>query len=513
MDLVRSSGLLLHISSLPSPYGIGDLGPAAYAFADFLTEAKQQVWQVLPVVPVGKGDSPYASPSTFAGNPLLISPDVLLENGQLLPEDLTPRPSFPNHVVAFEEVVEYKTRILERAFDHFESRKEKNQGGAFESFSQKNAWWLDDYALFMALSDANQSKDWTQWPAALAQREAEAISSARKEYGRVIKRHQYWQFLFDQQWSALHSYCAKKDIQIMGDIPIYVAHESADVWANASQFILDEDGQPSVVAGVPPDYFSETGQRWGNPLYNWDEMENSQFSWWIQRIRRALSLYDLVRLDHFRGFSAYWEIPAEEETAVNGRWVSAPGSALFNSALKELEALPLLAENLGIITPDVTELMNQFDLPGMAVLQFGFDGDASSEHLPHNYDRNLIVYTGTHDNDTLVGWWSNSSRAMDSNTLKKVRAASMQYVNMDEDQIHDLPWYFMRALYASVANLVIIPVQDVLGLGSRARMNTPGTESGNWRWRLLPDQLQPVHAKRLKPLVEVYGRDTLSKVE
>jgi len=509
MDLPRSSGLLLHVSSLPSPYGIGDLGPTAYRFADVLTGAAQRIWQMLPVGPVAYGYSPYASPSTFAGNPMLISPQQLLEAGLLHPDDLANPPDFPDSIVAFEQVIPYKRRLLERAFDRFEAGGGAEDRVAFGQFCKSNADWLDDYALFMALKEAHHDASWTAWPPPLARREADTLAHARTQYARAVRRHMFWQYLFERQWAALHTYCRERGLAILGDLPIYVAHDSADVWAHPELFFLTDTGNPTVVAGVPPDYFSETGQRWGNPIYRWDVMQAHGFAWWTHRFQKALALFDLIRLDHFRGFAAYWEVPAEEETAINGRWRDGPGPALFEQVEANLGRLPLLAENLGFITDDVTALMKQFDFPGMAVLQFGFGGDADSEHLPHNYTHHLVAYTGTHDNDTLVGWWTNDQSTLGAETVARERAYALHYLNLDPDEVQDLHWRCIRALMASSASLVITPVQDVLGLDSRARMNTPGTVGNNWGWRLLPDQLDALAgepAARLHALTRIYGR-------
>ncbi len=509
MDLPRSSGLLLHVSSLPSPYGIGDLGPTAYRFADVLAGAAQRVWQMLPVGPVAHSYSPYASPSTFAGNPMLISPQRLLEAGLLHPDDLADPPGFPNHVVAFEEVIPYKRRLLERAFDRFEAGGGAEDRVAFGQFCKSNADWLDDYALFMALKEAHHDASWTTWPPPLARRDADTLAHARTQYARVVRRHMFWQYLFERQWAALHTYCRERGLAILGDLPIYVAHDSADVWAHPELFFLTDTGNPTVVAGVPPDYFSETGQRWGNPIYRWDVMQANGFAWWTHRLQKALALFDLIRLDHFRGFAAYWEVPAEEETAINGRWMDGPGPALFEQMEINLGHLPILAENLGIITDDVTALMKQFDFPGMAVLQFGFGGDADSEHLPHNYTHHLAAYTGTHDNDTLVGWWTNDQSTLGAETVARERAYALHDLNLDPNDVQNLHWRCIRALMASSASLIVTPVQDVLGLGSRARMNTPGTVTGNWGWRLLPDQLDHLAgepAARLRALTRIYGR-------
>ena len=509
MDLIRSSGLLLHITSLPSRFGIGDLGPNAFRFADILAEAAQRVWQVLPVVPVAYSYSPYASPSTFAGNPLMISPDQLLAQGLLHPADVEDCPDWPDHTVDFEHVIPYKTTLLERAFGRFEALDASETHAAFDAFCQTEALWLNDYALFAALKEVFGDAVWTAWPAPLARRDPDALIQARAQHARAVRKHKFWQFLFDRQWKALHAYCHAKEIRILGDVPIYVSDDSADVWAAPHLFSLDDAGNPTVVAGVPPDYFSETGQRWGNPLYRWDLMQANGFAWWTRRLQKAMDLFDIIRLDHFRGFAAYWEVPADEETAINGHWVDGPGAALFEQLEAHLGPLPLLAENLGIITDDVTAIMKQFDFPGMGVLQFGFNGNTHSEHLPHTYPQHLVAYTGTHDNDTLVGWWTNSQNTLDADIVARERAYALQYLNLDPDDLGHLHWRCIRALMVSAAGLVVTPAQDVLGLGSRARMNTPGTVGDNWHWRLRPDQLDDLAGEpsaRLRALTRIYGR-------
>ncbi len=504
----RLSGLLLHVTSLPSPFGIGDLGPAAFRFADFLAQTRQQLWQVLPLVPVAYGYSPYSSPSTFAGNPLLISPDRLVEEGILRQEDLSDRPDFPEDRVDFEHAVPFKFGVLERAFARFEDGETGLNPADFEGFCAQEADWLEDYALFMALKSEYGDGVWTAWPHELAHRHGEALRHAHHMHARAVRLHKFWQFLFARQWNALHQYCHERGIRIFGDLPIYVAHDSADCWANPDLFFLDEQGHPTVVAGVPPDYFSETGQRWGNPLYRWKRMRERGYTWWTRRLARTFKLYDLVRLDHFRGFAGYWEVPAEEETAVNGRWVEGPGASLFDTLRHNLGSLPVVAENLGVITPDVTALMEQQHFPGMAVLQFAFDSDATSDFLPHNYQPSLVAYTGTHDNDTIIGWWDDlptSQPRHDGSLAGTGKAYARAYLGLGEGD-EDVHWAFIRAAMASVASLVVIPLQDLLGTGSEGRMNVPGRESDNWAWRFAQDALSKGVADRLRTLTEVYGR-------
>lgn len=498
----RSSGLLLHLSSLPGPYGIGDLGPQAYYFANFLRDTRQSLWQVLPFVPVGDGYSPYASPSTFAGNPLFISPERLVDDRLLDAQDLTDTPAFPAAAVDFARVIPFRHGLLRKAFERFEAGTSAVDPAAVDAFCRAHAYWLDDYALFQALKHAHGEVSWVDWPAPLAKRDPDALAEARQTHAREIRRHKFWQFLFFTQWQALKAYCNERSIQLFGDLPIYVAHDSADVWAHPDLFHLDAEGRPTVVAGVPPDYFSETGQRWGNPIYRWDVMQQNGYRWWTRRLAHTLRLVDRVRLDHFRGFAGYWEIPADEETAIHGRWVDGPGAALFTAVKDELGKLPLIAEDLGLITPDVTALMDQFDLPGMAVIQFAFGGDPDHSYLPHNYRRNLVAYTGTHDNDTIVGWWEAQQREGDA-TAEGAYARRYLGRNGHPEPVH---WAFVRLLSASVADLVVFPVQDLLGLGRDARMNTPGLGSGNWTWRFTWDQVGEAVARRLRTLTETYGR-------
>ncbi|MDX1529983.1 MAG: 4-alpha-glucanotransferase [Rhodothermales bacterium] len=497
----RSSGLLLHVTSLPSPFGIGDLGPGAYRFVDFLQRAEQGLWQVLPLVPVGLGDSPYSSPSTFAANPLLISPERLRDDGLLTDDDLADAPALPADRVDFERVRPYKLALLRRAYERFESGAgDADLRAGFDAFRARHAAWLDDYALFMALKAEFDGAEWPDWPADLAGREPAALEDARRQHAAAVRMRQLWQYLFERQWRALCDYAHDRGVQIFGDLPIYVAHDSADVWAHPDLFHLDAAGEPTVVAGVPPDYFSETGQRWGNPIYRWDRMRERGYGWWVDRLRRTLDLVDLVRLDHFRGFEAYWAIPAGEPTAVHGRWVEGPGAALFRALERRLGApLPVVAENLGTITPEVDRLMEAFALPGMAVLLFAF-GDPNSQYLPHHYARRLVAYTGTHDNDTVRGWWD----GLDAGGAE--RCFAQRYLGLEGRADGEVHWAAIRALLGSVAGTVIVPLQDVLGLGSAARMNTPGLASGNWTWRLTPDQLPDAAADRLGQLTRTFGR-------
>jgi len=499
LPLPRASGLLCHVTSLPSPYGVGDLGPGAERFVDVLAAAGQRLWQVLPLVPVGEGDSPYASPSTFALNPALASPERMLADGLLEAADLADTPDFPDAHVDFRAVRVFKERLLTRAFERFEA--DDSHRAAFTAFVAREAAWLDDYALFEALRAAHDGAAWHDWPAPLAERDPDALAAARADHARAVDRVRFEQFVLDGQWAALRSTCAAAGVQILGDLPIYVALDSADVWADRALFDLDADGRPTAVAGVPPDYFSATGQRWGNPLYRWDAMAANDFAWWRRRLRRTLALVDHVRLDHFRGFEAFWAVPASSPTAIDGVWVEGPRDALFDAFAAECGTpLPILAEDLGMITPEVRALMARHGLPGMAVLQFAFGGEPDNDYLPHRYRRDLAAYTGTHDNDTVAGWWHGGATAHE-------RASAARYLGLDAstEPVHRAA---VRAVWASVADLAVAPVQDVLGLGSQARMNTPGIESGNWGWRMTPAQLRALPVGWLRSLTEAYGRGT-----
>lgn len=500
----RQSGILLHITSLPGPYGIGDLGGAAYQFADFLAASGQTIWQVLPVVPTGYGESPYASPSTFAGNAMLISPDLLQQEGLLSAKDLADPPAFPADHADFASALAFKTELLQKAYKAFVAGDSKIVHGDYEVFCRKHASWLEAYALFDSIKSAQDGVEWTSWPRPLAMRDEAAIKAFVDAHRDEIDMRRFWQFLFDRQWSALKKYCNGRGIQIFGDLPIYVAQDSADVWSSPELFHLDEDGKATVVAGVPPDYFSETGQRWGNPIYRWERMEKSGFDWWKRRMARILDQVDLVRLDHFRGFEAYWEVPASEETAIKGRWVKGPGAELFHALTEHLGPLPVIAENLGVITEGVTNLMERFEYPGMAILEFAFDSGPENSFLPHNYRPDLVAYTGTHDNDTFCGWWNNTQSTQDADVTARALNYCRQYLEVtDDSQVH---WRAIRSLMASVARIVVTPMQDVLGLGSEGRINTPGVAAGNWGWRLQAGAVKAEHAARLKALAEVYGR-------
>ena len=486
----RISGILLHPTSLPGPFATGDLGPEAYKFVDFLVESGQKLWQVLPLGPTGYGDSPYAGFSAFAGSTRLISPEQLVKEGLL--DSAAPDES--------------KHELLRRAYDRYTKTTDTTLRSAFETFAQQQSNWLDDYALFRALKDSHGGIAWHEWEPALVRRTPAALEHAREELREQIEAHRFYQFLFFRQWFALKRYANELGVKIVGDLPIFVAHDSADVWTDPEQFKLDENGKPIVIAGVPPDYFSKTGQLWGNPLYNWERMQNDGFKWWIERVRATLTVVDIARVDHFRGFAACWEIPGGDKTAQRGQWVAAPGRELFKAIRKQLGELPLIAEDLGVITPDVVELREEFGFPGMRILQFGFGSDAKNIDLPHNYVPNVVAYTGTHDNDTTVGWFESvagegSTRSAEQ--IERERKYCMDYLNTEGKEIH---WDFIRTVLASVANTAIIPLQDLLGLGTEARMNLPNSSEGNWTWRFQSGALTRTMASRLKHLTELYGR-------
>lgn len=488
----RTSGILLHPTSLPSRFGIGDLGPEAYKFVDFLAAAGQSLWQVLPLGPTGYGDSPYASYSAFAGNTLLVSPELLVDDGLLDRADLEETPVGP---VDYGSAHELKARLLARAYERFKNADLQTD---FQAFCRQ-AHWLDDYALFRALKDEHGGVAWTEW---------DRVAGARERLKSEAEAQKFYQFLFFRQWSKLRNYCHERGIKIIGDFPIFVAHDSADVWTNPEQFRLDATGKPLVVAGVPPDYFSSTGQFWGNPLYNWDRMRAGGFKWWIERVRAIFTMVDIARVDHFRGFEACWEIPGGDKTAERGQWIKTPGRELFHQIREVLGELPIIAEDLGVITSDVVELRDELGFPGMRVLQFGFGGDPmTSVDLPHNYIRNVVAYTGTHDNDTAVGWFNSVAGEGSVQTAKEIeqqRQFCLQYLNTTGEEIH---WDFIRAVWSSVADRAIAPLQDLLGLGNEARMNLPNSKEGNWSWRFQPGDVTDSLALRLRELNRLYGRD------
>ena len=507
MSFERSSGILLHPTSLPGRFGIGDLGPAAYEFIDFLTSSGQTIWQVLPLGPTGYGDSPYQCFSAIAGNTLLISPEKLVETGLLSSDDVKDTPDLPDNQVDYSAVIAIKNTLLYRAFENFRHNADNEWLSRVESFYENEASWLDDYALFRALKAAHGSSAWSKWPQELAHRNLDALAAARETYHYAIEAQKFYQFLFFDQWFKLKEYCKENRIQTIGDVPIFVAYDSADVWTNPEMFKLDEHGQPTVVAGVPPDYFSATGQFWGNPLYDWEKMQADGFKWWINRIRGTLRFVDAIRLDHFRGFAACWEIPAGDTTAENGQWVPTPGREIFDALIGALGELPIIAEDLGVITPDVEALRDDYGFPGMRILQFAFSSDTKNHDLPHNYIHNTVVYTGTHDNDTTVGWFNSKAgtgSVRNAAQIEKERIFCLKYLPSNGQEIH---WDFIRKVFASVADVALIPMQDLLGLGSEARMNLPASSAGNWSWRFRKEDLKPELAERLKELSAVYGRN------
>ncbi len=490
----RRCGLLLHPTSLPGPFGIGDFGPAAFAWLDWLASTGSTLWQVLPLGPTGYGDSPYQSFSSFAGNPLLISPELLIEDGLLDSQDIQEL-DWPPGAVDFGRLIPYKQHMLGSAADRLLAGAAPSLTGDFERFSGENQAWLDDFARFMAIKASLGGGVWTGWPEELKRRDPSALARVDSEHQPEIARQRAMQFLFYRQWAGLRARAHELGIAIVGDIPIFVAHDSADVWASQQLFALHPGGEPALVAGVPPDYFAPTGQLWGNPLYAWDAHAAQQYTWWIERFRAALSLVDIVRLDHFRGFEAYWEIPADAPTAETGRWVPGPGKAFLEAVRTALGGLPVIAEDLGFITAGVVALRDDFGLPGMKILQFGFGSGPTDPFLPHNYPVRCVVYTGTHDNDTVVGWYQTAPESE--------RDYCRRYLARDGGEI---ALEMVRTAWASVASWALAPLQDVLGLGSEARMNFPGKPDGNWTWRFVAGQSTPEGAARLRELAQVYGR-------
>ncbi|MEH2142525.1 4-alpha-glucanotransferase [Nostoc sp.] len=497
MPFPRSSGILLHPTSFPSRFGIGDLGLEAYRFIDFLKESHQQYWQVLPLGPTAYGNSPYMCYSAMAGNPLLISPEKLRDEGLLTEEDFANLPGFPEEKVDFKDVVPVKIGLLKKAYEHFRANATPILQKEFEGFCDSKAYWLDNYALFMALKDANDNANWHTWPSELVKRDPQAMEQVQERLNGEIFYYKFVQFEFFRQWSELKSYANMRGIDIIGDIPIYVAHDSADVWAHPNIFCLDEHtGAAAQMAGVPPDYFSATGQLWGNPVYNWEELQKQDFKWWVQRFEAMLDYVDIIRIDHFRGFEAYWAVPQGEETAINGKWVEAPGDAFFEVIRQKLGKLPVLAEDLGVITPGVEALRDKYEFPGMKILQFAFSADAANPFLPFNYPRNAVVYTGTHDNDTTLGWFDTASDQEKQNLLLYLGSISPEGIH----------WDLIRLALSSIANQAIIPLQDILGLGNQARMNFPSIPEGNWEWRYQTGALTQELGDRLRVLTELNGR-------
>jgi 4-alpha-glucanotransferase len=501
----RSSGILLHPTSLPGPAGIGDLGPQARLFVDFLELAGQRYWQILPLGPTGHWNSPYQSLSSFAGNPLLINLDELVQEGLLTGSEIEEAPGreqLNDERVDYVAVEQCKKWCLEHAYAAFLRRGEHHEQSDFRTFCDEEKEWLDDFALFVALKEQHGGASWENWERGALLRIPEAIDHWNSELRAQVQAHKFYQYLFFRQWRRLKRYANDHGVQIVGDMPVFVAYDGADVWAHPHLFFLDDDRRPTVVAGVPPDYFSPTGQLWGNPLYRWDRMAKDGYSWWINRVRKTLELVDLVRLDHFRGFEAYWEVSASEKTATNGRWVTGPGAELFSRLEASLGRLPFIAEDLGVITPEVEKLRDQFQQPGMKVLHFAFGGNACNPYLPHNHIQNCVIYTGTHDNDTTLGWFE----SLEEDERRVVET----YLG---HQTGDICVDLLRMAFASVANTAIVPIQDLLGLGSDSRMNIPGIGEGNWAWRLKPRQLSKQLAIDLRRVTEFYGRLQGSEAE
>ena len=494
----RMSGVLLHVTSLPSYGGVGDFGPAAYAFMDFLAEAKQRLWQVLPLSPTGYGSSPYSALSAFAGNPLLVSLEKLVTDGWLAQERIERLPGH-NGAADFGAAMLLKLPLVEEAAGNFLDQSTDEQRAGFHAFCEENVAWLTDYASFTVLRRRFGYVSWHEWPEEYAQRKSDAMTALLTEAARELAVEQAVQYFFNEQWRALRAYGSARRVQVLGDVAIFVNYDSADVWTHPEMFELDERGRPIRVSGVPPDYFSATGQRWGNPLYKWGLLKERGFDWWVARIRRALALYDSVRLDHFRGFEAYWSIAAEDETAINGQWVKAPGLELFQRLREVFGELPFIAEDLGLITAQVNELREHFGMPGMRILQFGFADRSSHLYLPHRYVPNTVAYTGTHDNNTTLGWWRDDIGDQERENVR----AYLGEIRHDGEIV----WAMMRAAAASVANLCIFPLQDVLHLGSEARMNKPSGTNGNWNWRYDLNGLHPDFARKLADLMAVTDRD------
>ncbi|CAN5325325.1 4-alpha-glucanotransferase [soil metagenome] len=495
----RSSGIILHITSLPSRYGIGDFGPSAYEFADFLKDTDQKYWQILPVNPVqeGSGFSPYSGLSAFAGNPLLISPDLLFKEGWVEHKDLIFESRAPGDRVEFSEVIEFKSNLFDIAFKNFHSRSMESQ--SYLDFEKAHQFWLDDYALFISLKNKFEQKMWTDWPQPFRDRDPQSMEEVKIELKEEINREKFLQYIFYEQWADLKKYCLNYNIHFFGDLPFYVGYDSADVWAKTEFFKLNENKQPITVSGVPPDYFSNTGQLWGTPVYDWEALEKENYEWWVKRIRHNLDMFDLLRLDHFRAFSAFWEVPFGEETAINGKWIKSPGETLFNILKKKYPDMPIIAEDLGDIDQDVRDLMKKFELPGMKVLLFAFGKDLpQNAYAPHHHVPNCIVYTGTHDNNTVRGWFENEADAED-----KIRLS--YYVNylVNNKNVHEA---MIRMAMMSVASIVIFPMQDILGLGQEAIMNKPSVAKGNWLWRLKKEHITPEVISGLKDLVAIFDR-------
>ena len=493
----RSSGILFHPTSLPGKYGIGTLGKEAYAFIDFLKKSKQKLWQIFPLGPTGYGDSPYQSFSSFAGNPYLIDFDLLIEAHLLSEEDL--RDIFfgdNEEYIDYGAIYNQKYPLLRKAYENFKSSDNNEMKGSLENFKRENSSWLNDYSLYISLKNHFNGLPWNEWPQDIKNRENAAMEHYKNELADDIEYHNFIQFLFFKQWNDVKRYANENGIKIIGDIPIFVAADSSDAWANPEIFLFDEERKPVKVAGVPPDYFSATGQLWGNPLYNWEKLKETNYSWWVERVRANLSTCDIIRIDHFRGFEAYWAVPYGDETAVNGQWEPGPGIDLFNAIKSQLGELPIIAEDLGLMTQGVIDLREATGFPGMKILGFAFDSGEENDYLPHTYTKNCVVYTGTHDNDTLVGWFQKAK--------EEDREFARNYLNSRADE--EIHWDAIRGAWSSVACMAISPVQDFLGLGSEARINTPGVASGNWQWRLKQGVLNNELAERIAKLTKIYSR-------
>lgn len=491
----RNSGILLHITSLPGKEGIGTLGKNAMEWIDFLQETKQRLWQILPLGPVNVGNCPYQCFSAFAGNPLLIDLQLLVNEGLLEDTDLAAIPKYDIRQVEFSKVTSWKTEKLKRAFTHFREKDHPAMLQEYDRFLNEHSWWLSDFALFMAIRQDFPGKSWTSWPEELKRRNAEALSQIREKHSMEVDYQTFLQFLFFRQWNSLKNYANSKNVHIIGDIPLYVAGDSADVWANPHLFLLDDQLQPAKVSGVPPDYFSTTGQLWGTPVFNWENLKQQEYHWWLARIHFNLKMFDQVRIDHFRGLEAFWSVPAGEKTAERGEWVEARGTEMLEILRNQLGSIPLIAEDLGTITPEVERMRDRFNMPGMKVLQFGFSTDQTNEHLPHNFTANSVVYTGTHDNDTVWAWLHAAG-----STEKKL---AQEYLK----NYHPRPvWGMIEMAWASVASTAIIPLQDLLELGAESRMNIPGIAEGNWGWRFRWDQIKNKHKVFLKEITVKYNR-------
>ena len=495
MNFKRSSGILLHPTSLPSPYGIGTLGKEAYAFVDFLKNSSQKLWQTFPLGPTGYGDSPYQCFSAFAGNPLLIDMDILIENELLSKQDIAP-PDFQNDKIDYGTLIDFKLPLLKKSYENFCNNNNQSEKNNFEIFNNKNHFWLHDYALYRAIKDTFDGKSWLFWDKNIKFREKSTLAKYENELNFEINFHKYMQFQFFKQWLALKKYANENNIKIIGDIPIFVSLDSSDAWANPELFLFDKDRNPVKVAGVPPDYFSATGQLWGNPLYDWDYLEKTNFEWWIKRIQMNFEISDFVRIDHFRGFEAYWAVPSDEETAINGEWIKCPGKKMFEEIEKKLGKTAIIAEDLGIITPEVEDLRDSFNFPGMKILQFAFNPNEDNPYLPHNHIKNCVIYTGTHDNNTTLGWYQNLS-IEEKNFIKN-------YLKLDSEE--NISWDLIQCAWSSVAAFAICPLQDILSLDNSGRMNTPGVASDNWQWRFKNDDLTNELSEKLSELTKLYFR-------